>query len=295
MTSKRWTRGSLVACLTLAQGALAQDSDPPPGAAAEAPPDPPPPPAASGAATEGSVDSPDWAELPENAEVPPDELGVDDEDAVDAVEDESDPDARSESLAESSSLAGATGLMRVQSAASGAPGTFRFSLLTGFYSGSGFLCPQCPDTDGEGANERDETARVSANLFLSATVLEFLEVYAGIFSHSTSTNRPVEQLKQVVGDWTLGAKVFTRAKPDELFSFGAGLDLGFSTGSGQVGISGIDAINLGVRGMASADFSRQSTDALPLRAHANIGYLFDNSGNLVEDYESDSGVPIDRI
>jgi outer membrane protein OmpA-like peptidoglycan-associated protein len=73
------------------------------------------------------------------------------------------------------------------------------------------------------------------------------------------------------------------------------LDLGFSTGSGQVGISGIDSINLGLRGMASADFSRQSTDALPLRAHANIGYLFDNSSNLVEDYESQSDAPIDRI
>jgi outer membrane protein OmpA-like peptidoglycan-associated protein len=277
--------------MTLAPGALAQELDPPPGAASDVPEAPPP--AASDNAPPSELTDPDaWEETGD--EEASDELGIEDE-GEQAVEDEDELDARGESLAESSTLTGATGLMRVQSASSGAPGTFRFSLLTGFYSGSGFLCPDCPDVDGEGSDVRDETARVSANLFLSATPLDFLEAYAGIFSHSTSTNRPVEQLKQVVGDWNLGVKVFTPTEAEQLFSFGAGLDLGFSTGSGQVGISGIDSINLGVRGMASADFSRQAEGALPLRAHANIGYLFDNSGNLVEDYESDSEAPIDRI
>jgi outer membrane protein OmpA-like peptidoglycan-associated protein len=287
MTSKRWTRGGLVIWLTVARGALAQEGDPPPGAAVDAPLDPPPPPAS---------DAPDWSEPPEDQEDLQGEFGVADEGELTEEEDDgSDVNRRAESLAEGSSLAGATGLMRVQSAASGAAGTFRFSLLTGFYSGSGFLCPGCPDSDGEGGDERDEIDRVSANLFFSATPVSFLEAYAGIFSHSTSTNRPVDQLKQVLGDWSLGAKIFTPPEPDQLFSFGAGLDLGFSTGSGQVGISGIDAINLGVRGLVTADFSGLAEDSMPVRAHANLGYLFDNSSNLVADYETQAQAQIDRI
>jgi outer membrane protein OmpA-like peptidoglycan-associated protein len=283
-------RGGLVVFMTLAQGARAQ-VDPPPGAAV----DPPPPPAGSSPPSEGSPseDAPDWGD--EVAGTSEDELDVVPANGpVDTgVVDDDDFEARSESLAESTSLQGATGLMRVLSATSGAPGTFRFSLLTGFYSGTGFLCPQCPDSSGEGADTRDDVDRVSANLFLSATPASFLEAYLGIFSHSTSTNRPAPQLKQVVGDWNVGAKVFTPSAPDQIFALGAALDLGFSTGSGQVGISGIDSINLGLKALATADFSR-AEDKMPLRAHANIGYQFDNSGKLVEDYERENG-PIDRI
>jgi outer membrane protein OmpA-like peptidoglycan-associated protein len=297
MTSMRWMRGGLVVFMTLAQAALAQELDPPPGAAADEPPAPPPPPPAPAEAAPGTplAESPYWGGDGEEQQNFEEEFGVETGDpAVDSGEaSDDDFDARSESLAESSSLAGPTGLMRVLSATSGAPGTFRFSLLTGFYSGSGFLCPQCPDSTGEGSDSRDDVDRVSANLFLSATPVDFLEAYIGIFSHSTSTNRPAPQLKQVVGDWNLGVKAFMPSEPEQVFSLGAALDFGFSTGSGQVGISGIDSINLGLRALASADFSKQE-DGLPLRAHANIGYQFDNSGNLVEAYESENGT-IDRI
>src|SRR5688572_19083442 len=297
MTSMRWMRGGLVVFMTLAQAALAQELDPPPGAAADEPPAPPPPPPAPAEAAPGTplAESPYWGSEGADQQNFEEEFGVETGDpAVDSGEaSDDDFDARSESLAESSSLAGPTGLMRVLSAASGAPGTFRFSLLTGFYSGSGFLCPQCPDSSGDGTDSRDDVDRVSANLFLSATPVDFLEAYLGIFSHSTSTDRPAPQLKQVVGDWNLGVKAFMPSQPEQVFSLGAALDFGFSTGSGQVGISGIDSINLGLRALASADFSKQE-DGLPLRAHVNVGYQFDNSGNLVEDYESENGT-IDRI
>jgi outer membrane protein OmpA-like peptidoglycan-associated protein len=297
MTSMRWMRGGLVVFMTLAQAALAQDLDPPPGAAGDEPPaPPPPPPAPAGAApNEPLAESPYWGAEGADQQNFEEEFGVEtgDPEVDSGAASDEDFDARSESLAESSSLAGPTGLMRVLSATSGAPGTFRFSLLTGFYSGSGFLCPQCPDSSGDGTDSRDDVDRVSANLFLSATPVDFLEAYLGIFSHSTSTNRPAPQLKQVVGDWNLGVKAFMPSQPEQVFSLGAALDFGFSTGSGQVGISGIDSINLGLRALASADFSKQE-DGLPLRAHVNVGYQFDNSGNLVEDYESENGT-IDRI
>jgi len=290
-------RGGLVVFMTLAQSALAQDLDPPPGAAVDEPPAPPPPPPAPAGAAPATplADSPYWGAEGTDRQNFEEEFGVETEEpGVDSGEmSDEDFDERSESLAESSSLGGPTGLMRVLSATSGAPGTFRFSLLTGFYSGSGFLCPQCPDTSGEGTDSRDDVDRVSANLFLSATPVDFLEAYLGIFSHSTSTNRPAPQLKQVVGDWNLGVKAFMPSDPDQVFSLGAALDFGFSTGSGQVGISGIDSINLGLRALASADLSK-GEDGLPLRLHANVGYQFDNSGNLVEDYEAENGT-VDRI
>jgi outer membrane protein OmpA-like peptidoglycan-associated protein len=298
MTSKRWMRGGFVLFMTLAPTVGAQELDPPPGAAVDAPPEPPPPPPppADSEASTADAEGDFWGADPVDeeggevvAEPGSDAPGID----AGGLEDE-DFDARSESLAESTSSFGATGLMRVLSASSGAPGTFRFSLLTGFYSGSGFLCPQCPDLSGDGTDVRDEVDRVSANLFLSATPLDYLEAYVGIFSHSTSTDRPAPQLKQVVGDWNVGVKVFMPSEPEQIFSLGGAVDFGFSTGSGQVGISGIDSINLGLRGLASADLSKQGEEGLPLRVHANLGYQFDNSGNLVEDYESTNG-PIDRI
>jgi outer membrane protein OmpA-like peptidoglycan-associated protein len=295
-------QGGFVVFMTLAPTAGARQVDPPPGAAVDpppgaavdAPPEPPPPPAEPATSL---ADSPYWGADPSREGAGDDTAAEADweEPAIDQGPlDDADFDARSESLAEGSSTLGATGLMRVLSATSGAPGTFRFSLLTGFYSGSGFLCPQCPDSIGEGTDVRDEVDRVSANLLLSATPVDFLEAYVGIFSHSTSTNRPAPQLKQVVGDWDLGVKVFLPPERERIFTFGGGLDFGFSTGSGQVGISGIDSINIGLRGLATADFSKQREGALPLRAHANLGYQFDNSGNLVKDYEQENR-PIDRI
>jgi outer membrane protein OmpA-like peptidoglycan-associated protein len=289
-------RGGLVVFVTLAPAVGAQELDPPPGAAVDTPPEPPPPPPAASdePSTAPLAESPYWGADPATEEGA-DEFAAPEPALDEGVSEDEDFDARSESLAEASSSTGATGLMRVLSARSGAPGTFRFSLLTGFYSGSGFLCPQCPDGSGEGTDNRDELDRVSANLFLSATPVNFLEAYIGIFSHSTSTNRPAPQLKQVVGDWNLGLKVFMPAEPGQWLSLGGALDLGFSTGSGQVGISGIDSINLGLKGLATADFSQQGEDALPMRVHANLGYQFDNSGKLVADYESDLQAPIDRI
>ncbi|HEU4580114.1 MAG TPA: OmpA family protein [Polyangiaceae bacterium] len=296
----RWLSRLVGSCaLTLAFPVGAQGLDPPPGAAVDPPPgaasDAPPPAAEPASPGAPLGEPPEWAET--DAAQLPDEEG--EEGSVQSPADSSEkpqrsPDERERSLSLTSGLLGATGLMRVLSADSGAPGTFRFSLLTGFYSGSGFLCPSCPN-NGNGATLSDDISRVSADLFLSASLTDFLEAYAGVFSHSTSTNRPVDQLKQVVGDWDLGVKVFTPTERGQIFSAGGALDLGFSTGSGQVGISGIDSINMGIRALGTADFSRRAQDPIPLRAHVNFAYYFDNSGNLVKDFESQQQRTVDRI
>jgi outer membrane protein OmpA-like peptidoglycan-associated protein len=50
-----------------------------------------------------------------------------------------------------------------------------------------------------------------------------------------------------------------------------------------------------VHALGTADLSKNGDGAIPLRAHANISYLFDNSAKLVEDFENDQGRLIDRI
>jgi outer membrane protein OmpA-like peptidoglycan-associated protein len=295
MSSTRWfSRLVKVGTLTLAAPLGAQSLDPPPGAASDAPPpaasDAPPAAASESAAAEST----EWAETPASRGEEPSAAEETDPSADSAPVETLPPDERERSLSEAGSLLGATGLMRVLSAASGAPGTFRISLLTGFYSGTGFLCPQCPN-DGQDGDVPDEVDRVAAHLLLSATLTDFLEVYTGIYSYSTSTNRPAPQLKQVVGDWLLGAKLFTPAEPGQIFSAGGAVDFGFSTGSGQVGLKGIDSINLGLRALGTADFSKLEDDPIPLRAHLNLSYYFDNSSKLVADYEAEQGENIDRI
>lgn len=279
--------------------AHAQGFDPPPGPATAAPPPP--------AAPQPQPEAAPIGENPADRATPPARTLADNPfgneepaplrlelPASDAPTNEP-PDPRRAFLREGSGLLGATGLSRVMSAHAGAPGTFRFSLLTGFYSGSGFLCPECPDENFEGAGLEDEVDRVTANLFLSATPLPFLEAYASIFSNSTSTTRPVDQLKQVVGDWLIGAKVFLPSQPTRIFDVAAAMDFGFATGSGSVGVTGIDAVNLGMRAIGSVDLSRRAGSPLPVRVHANLGYLFNNSGALVDDFETAQGRPVDRV
>src|SRR6187399_1453901 len=164
MTLSRWfSRLVSAGTLTLAAPLGAQGLDPPPGAASDDPP-----PAASDAPASAEA-APEWAETPASRGEEPSAEETDpsaeeaDPSADSAPGDTLSPEERERSLGETGSLLGATGLMRVLSAASGAPGTFRISLLTGFYSGSGFLCPSCPN-DGQDADVPDEVDRVAAHL-----------------------------------------------------------------------------------------------------------------------------------
>lgn len=289
--------------LALAQLATAQAFDPPPGAAepADAP---------SAATTSQAAPADNSIQAEGTAMEPVDSLAdlglesprnaprtFDPSDGGSIADNDVIPDeTRAESLKQGLGLRGASGLTRVQSASVGSPGTFRLSLMTGMYSGSGFLCPPCQDESDSSSTVPDQGDRVAAHFFLSATPADFLEIYAGIYSFSTSTNLPVSQLKQVVGDWSLGAKaLFLKPAVDQVFSVGGSADLAFATGSGQVGFSGIDSVNLGLRVVASADFNQMRGSGLPVKVHANLGYLFDNSGSLIEDYEKGIGDYIQRI
>jgi len=201
-------------------------------------------------------------------------------------------------------LGGSTGLLRVSQAGSAAPGIFRFSLLTSFFSGSDVLCgaeSPCPSLDGQPATAGDEVDQVTAHLGLSASILPFLEAYAGFHNRATSNSRGRPRLLQVLGDTNLGIKGFMPAEPDRIFGFGGEMELWLMNGSGQVGLDG-SGTSFVFRGLATLDLNNRvnEKDRIPVRAHLNVGYRFDNSAKLVEDLETQPppqgrGTEISRI
>ncbi len=203
---------------------------------------------------------------------------------------------RETSLNFGNSISGSVGLLHMQTPFSGAAGTFRTSFLSGYYSGSGFLCnstTKCA-TNGTNATE-DEASTITSDIAISASLASYLEAYIGMHSMATSNSFGKPQLLQVVGDTNLGAKLFTPAKPDRIFAFGGSMDLWMLNGSGSLGISNADFT---FRGMASIDLTRRADakQRVPLRFHGSLGYLFDGSGSLITDVEkARSGNRISRV
>lgn len=217
---------------------------------------------------------------------------------------ESERAFRKTSLGVRSGLGAATGLLRVSEAGGGAAGMFRASFIGSWFSDSGFLCNSgspCPTLRTEAPKSEDSAERVGAHFVASATVLPFLEAYLGLHNSATSDSRSRPKLLQVLGDSNLGAKAFMPWEPDQIFSFGGQADLLLLNGTGGVGLDG-GGTSFGLRALATADFSNQTKvdSQIPLRFHANFGYLFDNSANLVKGIETDQppvgrGTRITRI
>ena len=311
---------SLLGSLTLAQGLHAQSAAPPAAAApvaapppAASPDAPPPAPAAPAPAAPAPAAPAPAASASVNAELRSGE-GYDVGDHVhttpasDSVVADDDGAAertwRATSLHLGSALSASTGLMHVHEAGAGAPGTFRLTATGSYFAGSGFLCngsAQCPSFRGESATASDDVTRAGAHLGVSATVLPFLEVFAGFHNHATSDNRGQPQLLQVLGDTNLGVKGFMPHTADGPFSFGGEADLWLLNGTGGVGVDGAST-SFALRGLATADLNNrsQAAERIPLRFHANVGYYFNNSGKIVNTIENTPrpqgrGAPISRI
>ena len=213
---------------------------------------------------------------------------------------------RATSLHLGSALSGSTGLLHVIEAGAGAPGTFRFNVTGSYFAGTGFLCNSsstCPTfvNDSATPSTEDDVTHAGAHLGLSVTVLPFLEAFAGFHNHATSNSRGRPQLLQVLGDTNIGIKAFNPHTPDGIFSFGGEVELWLLNGTGGVGLDS-GSTSFAFRGLASVDLNNRSRveDRIPLRFHANVGYLFDNSGKIVSTVESTPrpqgrGGPISRI
>lgn len=215
--------------------------------------------------------------------------------AAPAEEGAPDPNAarsyRLASLRETNGLNGSTGTFRLVQAGSGAPGTFRFSLYGSYFGTSGYLCNnthRCPVvSSGQGPNDEDSVDRVGMNLGVSATPFPFLEAGFALKNASTSNTRSRPRLLQVLGDTTVSVKGFMPHEPDMIFSAGGQAELLLMNGSGAVGFAG-GGTSFAIRGLASLALDNKSNpdDVIPLRFHLNVGYMFDNSGKLVDKVET---------
>jgi outer membrane protein OmpA-like peptidoglycan-associated protein len=218
-------------------------------------------------------------------EIPPPDL----DSAGDELSEEMEKYQRRVSLQSSPSLEASTGLMHVVEARSGKPGTFRMNLLSGFYSGSGFLCnaeAPCTTAPGASPSSEDSVDFVGAHLGISATLFPFLEAFVGFHNTATSNSRGVPQLLQVLGDMNVGAKVYWPSDPDTIFLFGGQLNLWLLNGTGSVGLDG-GSTSFSIKGLATLDLDNRINpeDRIPLRFDLNLGYLIDNAGNIVNEIE----------
>ncbi len=211
--------------------------------------------------------------------------------------------ARREGLHEQNSLRASAGLLRVHEAGAGPVGTFRFGVTGGFYYGANFICTQdaaCTDRSTDRKMKGGDVDHIAGNVTLSVTPLPYLEAYAGVYNSATSNELGSPRLLQVLGDANLGVKVFTPKEPDGLFSFGGEAELVLFNGTGGVGLDG-GSTSFALRALSTLDLydRKRETDRVPLRAHLNVGYFFDNSAAMVKDLEETDppqgrGQPIER-
>ncbi|HTQ05623.1 MAG TPA: OmpA family protein [Polyangiaceae bacterium] len=295
---------SVCLLVSLASSSLAWAQETPP------PPPPPPPPADTaaapaapadaGASAEGNIDVGAGANAEGSASAAPaaapasSEAGAPDED--DKAKGAADPNAernrRMASLHESNSLDASTGLWRVIQASSGAPGTFRMSIAGSYFSTSGFLCNSstpCPTVvdNATSASNEDSVDRVGMRLGVSATLFPFLEAAFSMRNMATSDSRSRPKLLQVLGDSTLAIKAFMPVEPDQIFQFGGLAQLLLENGAGSVGFAGSGtSFDLKALGTVALDNRSNPDDVIPLRFHANVGWLFDNSAALVKAVET---------
>ena len=122
---------------------------------------------------------------------------------------------------------------------------------------------------------------------LSATLFPFLEASAALHNMATSSSRSRPNLLQVLGDTTFGLKAFMPDAPGQIVQFGGQAELMLLNGTGGVGLDG-GGTSFALRAMTSfaLDNFENPDESVPLRFHTNLGYVFDNSANLVDDIEN---------
>lgn len=259
-------------------GEEAQTADPEPG--------PGPGPQTSEPEATASVEQPALATATEDpygqSEAVVDDVALEDEIAASNAAREQ----RLKSLRRQSTLSGSTGLFRVREAGSSAAGTFRVNVQIGLNAMGGFLChagAPCPDPVTGAPRVGDASARTDTRASLSVTPFPFLEAFAGFRNVATSNDFGRPRVVNIMGDWNFGAKVFLPEKEERIVNLGGELELSLLNGAGGVGFDP-SATGFAARGLAGLDFSRAKTP-LPLRFSGSVGYLLDNSAQVIDEFE----------
>ncbi len=198
-------------------------------------------------------------------------------------------------LNEPASLSGQAGLLHTRHLQSGAPGQFRLQFMTDFFSAK-WLCSTefpCPNQRVPGGPRviGDGLSHVGATLSLGVTITKFFELSASTRAYANSDDASRPAVLQVLGDTTIGGKLYHAVSP--VLGLGGGADLLLVNQSGGVGLAG------GATGArfwlgGTTDF-RYAQKRLPMRFSLNAFYTLDNSGKVVQDVETARGKPVTRI
>lgn len=172
-----------------------------------------------------------------------------------------------------SNLRGPTGLFHIVEAGSDDPGTFGVGIHGAFFRYSDFLF------------YGDKNDYTWGGAKLRVTVLNFLELFAGLESSSNYNSEVNPKLFQTLGDLLIGAKTFHT--PYDWFSIGGLFALNLMNPLGKIDVS-FEGLSFDLAVMATLDFYELNPN-VPLRLHINAGYLFDRSANLIEDAERKRG------
>lgn len=175
-----------------------------------------------------------------------------------------------------------SGLYHMTTAQLGSPMTFRLSVMGQAMSSSDVV------------RSGDEDTRFIGKLGMSVTVLDWLEPYGVLSARSNRNTFSVPETVLSQGDITLGAKaVYPVAK---MVTLGGDLRLMALTGAGETSFD-FGATSVQLMGLATFD-ARELPEPLPVRAHLNLGYLLDNSDQLLpEDTNGAKLIPsrVDRF
>ena len=244
----------ITTAIAIAPSAYGQTPDipeaPPPAPRTEPDPEPPPP-------TESALE-------PE-AKPPPPAATKGDEPAAKATTVAPTRNGRVTAGRLAVSPSGETGLYRLAAAESVDPGLIRLSFGLDFFKIGSFI-----ETD-------DGHGMVGGQLAVSASPIDYLELWLSMRAQSNSNNFTDPQLLQSLGDWTLGIKGFYPVA--KLLTLGVDVQAIFLSGIGSASFD-FGATNVHFRALLTSDLYR-ATEKIPVRLHLNVGFLVDNSDHLV--------------
>jgi outer membrane protein OmpA-like peptidoglycan-associated protein len=170
-------------------------------------------------------------------------------------------------------LRGTTGLFHIYEAGSDEAGTFAIGVHGAWFKYTDYLYPG------------DENTFMWGGVHLRITPFKFLEIYGAIQSRANYNNMVHPELFQALGDLELGLKGYY--SPSDWFTFGGLVIVSFMNPVGEVAMGGEGtSVTLGLA--SSFDFNALN-ESVPLRAHINAGYHFDNSAKLVDGIEETRG------
>ena len=225
------------------------------------------------AATPDATDDDDDAvarrdDVVDDTDAAPSDVGDDTERAPTPAHPETDDERWVRRFRAHPTVLGASGGFHVQDAASGPIHTLRLQLETEHMVTSDFL-------------ESDDTqTRVGGSLSISWTVHELVELFAAVSSWAATNDRGDPKILLTLADTMVGAKVFAGVR--RWLSLGGSFGLVVPT-SGELGPSP-SALGFDLRALATIDL-QGLRNPVPFIARFNLGYVFDNSAELVADLE----------